>query len=82
MDRFKNSNKIFIVIGIVIFSIIVSFFTSIFLLYFIDEFLRSNWQYQLFEDNKSYIMLRNYIMFMILLVEITLISIFYKKTRD
>lgn len=82
MDRFKNSNKIFIVIGIVIFSIIISFFASIFLLYFIDEFLRSNWQYQLFEDNKSYIMFRNYIMFIILLVEITLISIFYKKTRD
>lgn len=82
MDKFKNSNKIFIVIGIVIFSIIISFFASIFLLYFIDEFLRSNWQYQLFEDNKSYIMFRNYIMFIILLVEITLISIFYKKTRD
>lgn len=81
MDKFKNSNKIFIVIGIVIFSIIISFFASIFLLYFIDEFLRSNWQYQLFEDNKSYIMFRNYIMFIILLVEITLISIFYKKTR-
>ena len=82
MDRFKNSNKIFIVIGIVIFSIIISFFAPIFLLYFIDEFLRSNWQYHLFEDNKSYIIFRNYIMFIILLVEITLISIFYKKTRD
>lgn len=79
MDRFKNSNKIFIFIGIVIFSIIISFFTSIFLLDLINEFLRSNWQYHLFEDNKSNIMFRNYIMFIILLVEITLISIFYKK---
>ncbi len=79
MDKFKNSNKIFIVIGIVIFSIIISFFTSIFLLYFIDEFLISNWQYQLFEYSQSYIMFRNYIMFIILMVEITLISIFYKK---
>lgn len=79
MEKFKNSNKISIFIGIVIFSIIISFFTSIFLLYFIDEFLISNWQYQLFEDSQSYIMFRNYIIFIILMVKITLISIFYKK---
>ncbi|WP_042274495.1 hypothetical protein [[Clostridium] dakarense] len=68
-------------IGVVILAIIIAFFSSRLIVEFINEFLRSNWQYSLFEDNESTIIFANCIMISILIVEVIFVSIFYKNRK-
>lgn len=68
-------------IGIAILAIIIAFFSSRLIVELINEFLRSNWQYSLFVDNKSTMIFANYIMISIIIVEVILISIFYKYKK-
>ena len=73
-----NQKKIKISIKIVIigiFAVIISFVLSRLFVEYIDELLRSNWQYQLFESESSYIIFANCIMFSNILLEIFLIYI-------
>lgn len=68
-------------IGIAILAIIIAFFSSRLIVELINEFLRSNWQYSLFVDNKSTMIFANYIMISIIIVEVILISIFYRYKK-
>lgn len=65
-----------IIIGV--FSVIINFILSRLFVGYIDELLRSNWQYQLFESESSYIVFSNCIMFSNILLEIFLIYICVK----
>ena len=73
-----NQKKIKISIKMVIigiFAVIIAFVLSRLFVEYIDELLRSNWQYQLFESESSYIVFSNCIMFSNILLEIFLIYI-------
>lgn len=65
-----------------IFALIIAFITSRLLVEYINEFLRINWQYQLFEKDSSNIVFANYIMFLNLVLEVCLIYIFYKRIKS
>ena len=65
-------------IPIGIFAIIIAFISSRLFVGYINELLRSNWQYQLFESESSYIVFSNCIMFSNILLEIFLIYICVK----
>ena len=68
-----------IIIGV--FSVIINFILSRLFVGYIDELLRSNWQYQLFESESSYIVFSNCIMFSNILLEIFLIYICVKNRK-
>ena len=73
-----NQKKIKISIKMVIigiFAVIIAFVLSRLFVEYIDELLRSNWHYQLFESESSYIVFANCIMFSNILLEIFLIYI-------
>ena len=73
-----NQKKIKISIKMVIigiFAVIIAFVLSRLFVEYIDELLRSNWQYQLFESESSDIVFANCIMFSNILLEIFLIYI-------
>ncbi|MDN9857392.1 hypothetical protein KLM65_05465 [Clostridioides difficile] len=73
-----NQKKIKISIKMVIigiFAVIIAFVLSRLFVEYIDELLRSNWQYQLFESESLYIVFANCIMFSNILLEIFLIYI-------
>ena len=55
-----------IIIGV--FSVIINFILSRLFVGYIDELLRSNWQYHLFENENSYIVFANCIMFLNILL--------------
>lgn len=65
-----------------IFALIIAFITSRLLVEYINEFLRINWQYQLFEKDSSNIVFANYIMFLNLALEVFLIYIFCKRIKS
>lgn len=65
-----------------IFAVIIAFITSRLLVEYINEFLRINWQYRLFEKDSSNIVFANYIMFLNLALEVFLIYIFCKRIKS
>lgn len=81
MNEFFKIDRVIKLIGIAILAIIIAFLSSRLILEFINEFLRINWQYSLFEGNKLNIIFANYIMFSILILEAIFISIFYKNKK-
>lgn len=68
-----------ILIGI--FAIIIAFISSRLFVGYINELLRSNWQYQLFESESSYMVFANCIMISNIFLEIFLIYICYKMRK-
>ncbi|MCI9062746.1 MULTISPECIES: hypothetical protein [Romboutsia] len=68
-----------ILIGI--FAIIIAFISSRLFVGYINELLRSNWQYQLFESESSYRVFANCIMISNIFLEIFLIYICYKMRK-
>ena len=68
-----------ILIGI--FAIIIAFISSRLFVGYINELLRSNWQYQLFESESSYWVFANCIMISNIFLEIFLIYICYKMRK-
>jgi hypothetical protein len=68
-------------VGIVLLGIIIPFLLSRLMIVFINEFLRSNWQYHLFEDYESNILFANWIMASLILGELLFASIFYRKKK-
>ena len=68
-----------IIIGV--FSVIINFILSRLFVGYIDELLRSNWQYQLFESESSYRVFANCIMISNIFLEIFLIYICYKMRK-
>ena len=79
-----NKNiKISIKWGVIsIFAVIIAFITSRLFVGYINEFLRSNWQYQLFEKDSSIIVFANCIMFFYLALELSFIYFFYKRVKS
>ena len=76
-----NQTKIKIAIKYIpigIFAIIIAFISSRLFVGYIDELLRSNWQYHLFENENSYIVFANCIMFLNILLEIFSMYIYIK----
>ena len=65
-----------IIIGV--FSVIINFILSRLFVGYIDELLRSNWLYHLFENENSYIVFANCIMFLNILLEIFSMYIYIK----
>ena len=65
-----------IIIGV--FSVIINFILSRLFVGYIDELLRSNCQYHLFENENSYIVFANCIMFLNILLEIFSMYIYIK----
>lgn len=68
-----------ILIGI--FTIIIAFISSRLFVGYINELLRSNWQYQLFESESSYRVFANCIMISNIFLEIFLIYICDKMRK-
>ena len=68
-----------IIIGV--FSVIINFILSRLFVGYIDELLRSNWQYHLFESESSYRVFANCIMISNIFLEIFLIYICYKMRK-
>lgn len=66
---------------IVMLAIIIAFVSSRLFVGYINELLRSNWQYQLFESESSYTVFANCIMFSNILIEIFLIYICGKMKK-
>ena len=80
MDQTKLKISIkWILISIV--AISIAFIASRLFVGCINEFLRSNWQYQLFDNEASYIVFANCMMFSNILLEAILIYLF-KKRKD
>ncbi len=76
----QKNIKISIKWGVIgIFAVIIAFITSRLFVEYINEFLRSNWQYELFEKDSSYIVFANCIMFFNLVLELSFIYFFIKK---
>lgn len=65
-----------------IFAVIIAFITSRLFVEYINEFLRINWQYHLFEKDSSNVVFTNYVMFLNLVLEVCLIYIFYKRIKS
>lgn len=63
-------------------AIIIAFITSRLFVEYINEFLRINWQYRLFEKDSSNIIFANCVMFSNLVLEILFIYIFCKGRKS
>lgn len=78
MDKSEKINRSVKWIEGAVLAIFIPFYSSRLIVEFINEFLRSNWQYSLFEDDKSTIIFANCIMVSLIVVEVI---IFYKYRK-
>ncbi len=66
--------------GVVSIIIYILYLFPRFLLFYIDEFFIYFFQYSLFEKNEHYIIVANFITFLLMLLVLIAVIVFYKKT--
>lgn len=65
--------------AIVVVGIVIAYFSAILIVQIMDEFLRVNWQYSLFEDNESTMIFIQYMTTLIIIAEAICGAIFYRR---